>query len=342
MIDANEPDGEPGARPEAGTRWSVDSWDPGYGSSLDVEVAGGLADTNDPVDVDVEVAGADWAPRDPAPNAVRPTTILFCDGTLRTDARIWITEPDGRVRPALAASVAAGAVRSTGGRAGVVEVTVARVLVSASTNTGSIPTPWGTYEPTPASSDLDAALVATVLQAMGRLEVQVASAAATTADLVVVDGRLQAPGHSPGTVGYVKAHAARYLADRQHEVVAALRPGQRTPLFRLQQVRSTTLSWYLRLPGGAGHPWAGIVRCEVSNDVPVARAATLADSTCLALPRYASQPHKDSRAPQNLIPVGALEHRLRHALGDPRLLERHLRRTAVPAERLIRPATSPT
>jgi len=309
-------------------RWSVDAWDPGYGSSLDVDDAGGLADTNDPVNVDVEVAGADWAPRDPAPNAVRPATILFCDGTLRTDARIWITERDGRVRPALAASVAAGAVRSAGGRAGVVEVTVARTLVSASPDTGRIPTPWGGYEPAPASSDLDAALVAAVLQAMGRLEVQVASSTAATADLVVVDGRLQAPGHPSGTVGYVKAHAARYLADRQHEVVAALRPGQRTPLFCLQQVRSTTLSWYLRLPGGAGHPWAGIVRCEMSNDVPLTRAAIVADRTCLALPRYASHPHKDSRAPQNLIPVGALEHRLRHALGDPYLLERHLRRVA--------------
>ena len=323
-------------------RWSVDAWDPGYGSSFDVDDAGGLADTNDPVNVDVEVAGPDWAPRDPAPQAKPPATILFCDGTLRTDARIWITEPDGRVRPALAASVAAGAVRSAGSRAGVVEVIVARVLVSACAELAPIPSPWGRYEPTSASSDLDAALVAAVLQAMGRLEVQVASAAATSADLVVVDGRLQAPGHPPGTVGYVKAHAARYLAHRQHDVVAALRPGQRTPLFCLQQVRSTTLSWYLRLPGGAGHPWAGIVRCEVSNDVPPARAATLADRTCLALPRYASQSHKDSRAPQNLIPVGALEHRLRHALGDPRLLERHLRRTAVPAARLIRPAGSTT
>ena len=182
-----------------------------------------------------------------------------------------------------------------------------------------------------ASGDLDAALVAAVLQAMGRLEVQVALASAASADLVVVDGRLRNPGHPPGTVGYVKAHAARYLEDRQHAVVAALLPGQRTPIFCLQQVRSTTFSWYLRLPGGTGHPWAGVVRCEVSHDVAPGRAVALADLTCLALPAYASQRHKDSRAPQNLVPVGALEHRLRHVLGDPRLLERHLRRMAAPA-----------
>lgn len=309
-------------------QWSVDGWDPGYGSPLDLDDAGGLADTDDPVNVDVEVAGADWAPRDPAPGAARPGSVLFCDGTLRTDARIWITEAGGRVRPALAASVAAGAVLCAPPRARVAGLTVGRFLVSASGDATAIPTRWGAYEPITASGDLDAALVAAVLQAMGRLEVQVACASATTAELVVVDGRLRAPGHPPGTVGYVKAHAARYLDDRQHAVVAGLLPGQRTPLFCLQQVRSTTLSWYLRLPGGAGHPWAGVVRCEVSNDVAPARAAALADRTCVTLPAYASQRHKDSRAPQNLVPVGALEHRLRHGLGDPRLLERHLRRLA--------------
>ena len=309
-------------------RWAVDAWDPGYGTSVDLDDVGGLAETDDPVNVDVEVPADEWAPLDPPVGLPPPRAVLFCDGTLRTDARIWITEVDGRVRPALAASVAAGTVVSAAGRACVADVSVGRVLVSASGDAAPIPTPWGSYEPVAAGGDLDSALVAAVLQAMGRLEVQVVSGRAAQADLVVVDGRLRAPGHPPGVVGYVKAHAARYLEDRQHAVVAALRPGQRTPLFCLQQVRSTTLSWYLRLPGGAGHPWAGVVRCEVANDLPPARAAALADRTCVTLPAYASQRHKDSRAPQNLVPVGALEHRLRHGLGDPRLLERHLRRLA--------------
>ena len=309
-------------------RWSVNAWDPGYGSPLDVDGAEGLAETNDPVNVDVEVAAAAWAPRDPSPRVARPDAVQFCDGTMRTDARIWITEADGRVRPALAASVAAGAILSSGTRACVSAVRVGRVLVSASGAASAIATPWGAYEPVTATDDLDAALVASVLQAMGRLEGEVASGDAPATGLVVVDGRLRAPGHPPGTVGYVKTHAARYLDDRQHAVVAALRPGQRSPLFRLQQVRSTTLSWYLRLPGGAGHPWAGVVRCEVSHQVPPARAGALADLTCVTLPAYASQRHKDGRAPQNLVPVGALEQRLRHGLGDPRLLERHLRRLA--------------
>jgi hypothetical protein len=50
------------------------------------------------------------------------------------------------------------------------------------------------------------------------------------------------------------------------------------------------------------------------------------------LPRYASRPQHDPRAPQNLLPVGGLERRLRHELGDAvfirRAIEDHLAREA--------------
>ena len=44
-----------------------------------------------------------------------------------------------------------------------------------------------------------------------------------------------------------------------------------------------------------------------------------------ALLAFASEPHKDARAPQNLYPIAGLEQRLRHLLGDARLMERALR-----------------
>ena len=40
------------------------------------------------------------------------------------------------------------------------------------------------------------------------------------------------------------------------------------------------------------------------------------------LPRFASRPEHDPRAPQNLLPVGALETQLRHELGDARYIRR--------------------
>jgi hypothetical protein len=49
------------------------------------------------------------------------------------------------------------------------------------------------------------------------------------------------------------------------------------------------------------------------------------------LPKLSSAPHKDPRAPQNLVPIGGLERELRRRLGDQQLLYRALRAAAMPA-----------
>ena len=54
----------------------------------------------------------------------------------------------------------------------------------------------------------------------------------------------------------------------------------------------------------------------------------MADVSTATLPRFASTPYKDPRAPQNLIPIAGLEKRLRALLGDARLLHRALARQA--------------
>ena len=56
-----------------------------------------------------------------------------------------------------------------------------------------------------------------------------------------------------------------------------------------------------------------------------AEVVALADLTSRLLPRFASTPHKDPRAPQNLVPIGGLERELRRRLGDQQLLSRSLR-----------------
>jgi hypothetical protein len=66
----------------------------------------------------------------------------------------------------------------------------------------------------------------------------------------------------------------------------------------------------------------------VSGALPVTDAVALADSVTVMLPRFASEPHKDARAPQNLYPIGALERALRRRLGDPGVLYRALRRAS--------------
>jgi len=147
-------------------------------------------------------------------------------------------------------------------------------------------------------------------------------------DLLVVDGPLRGRTHLDGTVGYIKTHHASYLPGDQAGVVAALRPGQRTPAFTMGTSWRRT-SWYLQLPGTPGVPWSGVVRVECSAELTAAEVTGLADVTARVLPPLASTPHKDPRAPQNLVPVGGLERELRRRLGDQQLLYRALRSAAV-------------
>ncbi len=110
-------------------------------------------------------------------------------------------------------------------------------------------------------------------------------------------------------------------------VIAALGPGERTPVF-VTQTSWSRYSWYLRLPYGTGHPWAGVVRLEAAADLAIEQVTALADRTAATLPRFASQPHRDPRAPQNLLPIAGLERALKRRLGDAGLMERRLRQAA--------------
>jgi hypothetical protein len=148
-------------------------------------------------------------------------------------------------------------------------------------------------------------------------------------DLLIVDGPLRGRQHLPRVLGYIKSHHATYLPPELNALVRALTPGQRTPAFHMGTSWDRH-SWYLRLPGPAGSPWAGVVRVECPADLPVAEVTRLAGLSQRCLGRFASAAYKDSRAPQNLYPIAGLERELRRRLGDPRLLYRALRAAAGP------------
>ena len=162
----------------------------------------------------------------------------------------------------------------------------------------------------------------------GRAAVVAAEAGAAGDDLVVVDGPLGERRRVEGAVGYVKTHRVAYLPPELQRVVGTLGAGERTPLFTVGEDRFRW-SWYLRLPGPATHPWWGVVRCEAPGDLGPADAAAWADRVTVTLPRFASQPFQNPRAPQNLHPIAGLERQLKRRLGDARLLERALRQAAV-------------
>ncbi len=308
-----------------------DPWDPAYlrgGPDDD----GPTTESNAAVDASVERAEAAWAPVEPRPDLRCPDVVLFVDGVLRNDARGWYLDPAGQAHPTLAASYAAGVVRCdlSGGSAQVVAAKVARGLFTPGAGAAALgiePARYPSLQVAGGPKQLDARL----RHEMQRLEVAVSRQALTAEagePLLVADGRLGQRRELPNTVGCVKTQTGRYLPAELVAVVTSLPAGHRSPIFAL----SSLFSWYLRLPGAPAGPWSGIVRLECAGETGVQRAVALADLTTVTLPRFASNPYKDARAPQNLVPVAGLEKRLRSLLGDPRLLHRALlRASASPA-----------
>ncbi|SBT36961.1 hypothetical protein [Micromonospora auratinigra] len=308
-------------------RFYVDSWDPAYGASF--EAAGGTgpaAPSSAQVDADVELPAADWRALDVRRDVTAPDVVLLVDGVRRIDASVWTAEDDGGSFPGIAASYAAGVVRCDLER-GAAELAGARVgrgLFTASPSAqdvlaGRIHYPVHRVSGTGELSKLPAA----VQGPLTALEVAVSDAVRTDGDLLVVDGPLRSRRNLPRTLGYIKTQHSQYLDARLTAVVTGLAPGQRCPVFRLGTAWGG-YSWYLRLPVTGGAPWAGIVRIECSAELTETEAIGLADLSLVTLPRFASTPYKDPRAPQNLVPIAGLERRLRGLLGDARLLHRVL------------------
>ncbi|TDB75622.1 hypothetical protein [Micromonospora sp. KC723] len=309
-----------------GPRLFVDAWDPSYGASFEAAPGGPATPSSAQVDPDVELPAVDWRAIGTRPGLRAPDVVLLVDGVRRIDASVWTAEEDGASYPGVAASYAAGVVRCDLER-GAAELAGARVgrgLFTASPSAGEVVCGRVRYPVHRVGGAGELSKLPAAVQApLTALEVEVSDAARVDGDLLVVDGPLRARRQLPRTLGYIKTQHSQYLDARLTSVVTGLRPGERSPVFRLGTAWGGW-SWYLRLPVSLGAPWAGIVRMECSAELPPEEAVALADLSLVTLPRFASSPYKDPRAPQNLVPIAGLERRLRALLGDARLLHRAL------------------
>jgi hypothetical protein len=289
----------------------VEGWDPEYGTPLDQDEA--LSPAEGSVDPTVELV--DWEPIEGVDDGV--DRVAFVDGVRRVDARLTLDDPVAGTTPGLVGTFAVGAtVWDRAERRSTIEaVHVERWAVLAGGRQEQMPPvdlEPGVGTTTCASEDAGM-LLGELHTKMRRAE---GATATTLADgcFVVADGPLNDLGAHP-TVGYIKSHRVTYLEPEHNVVVARLAPGQRTPMFCIADYKR--YSWYVRLAMlQGGHSWTGIVRCETSGQLPKEDASTIADRTAALLPQVASEPHLDPRAPQNLVPIGALETHLRHRMGD--------------------------
>jgi hypothetical protein len=257
--------------------------------------------------------------------------IAFVDGVRRVDARLLMDDQVAGPIPGICGSFAVGATtwHRVERRSEVSHVTVERWAVLAGGHADELPAAdlEPPYRSTTTPSDDPSHLVKELHTRMRRAEGELASSIAA-GSFVVADGPLNKPLAPLPVVGYIKTHRVTYLPAEQNAVIAELAPGQRTPLFTVASDRPDVCrySWYVRLAMlRGGHSWTGIVRCEASGRLAKDEVRTIADRTAALLPIVGSEPHIDPRAPQNLVPIGALERELRHRMGDPGLVYRALR-----------------
>jgi uncharacterized protein len=314
-------------------------WQPEYGTAMQFD-----ADADAPDEgadgVDLAVERETWAPVTPSAGVDR---VYLVDGVRRAEAHAL--DDDGGASPVfgLFGSFAIGAVALEGGSARLMQDRIRVERRYLHTGTAEVPdrvlrTPNTSLafasRPVPAASrtnDLVAALNRAMLDEEARLA---ATLSEDESALTLVDGplrSLRAPGRR--VVGYIKRLQQWYVPRAELELLGTLLPGERSPLFTIPpsggdgpEHGDGRYSWFVRLPapGAHVHYLGGVMRLECSAAISLERAALLADQATTLLPRLASSPVRDPRAPQNLTPVGALESHLTHLLGDRRLIHRLL------------------
>lgn len=315
-------------------RFTLDSWHADYAFPYDTPVLEAAA--AHAVDVTIEAPAHDWAPITPDPGTEPFDHVRFVDGTQSADAVIWIRDPGSdRPLPGLVATWAAGVLTCANGRAVIEDVRVERGVFSDARSTGPIiagnltwlPRIDGDHDggpdvPADGEDSPGDRLRGRLGAARARLESRLGSPPPHACDaLTVHDGLLHARSRPLTAVGLAKRAHRVYLPDHLDRIRHQLGRGQRSPLFATDPSRGRC-SFYLALsdplPAAVADPASCVARVELSAGADPDRRAlsVFADRVAATLPRFASEPHQDSRAPQNLLPVANLESELRRLMGD--------------------------
>jgi len=304
--------------------WSLrlDPWGAEYEGSIQ------LSDEEETVPVDIRVESAAWAAVRPGP-APRPERIAFVDGVRRVEHRLLIGNGERTVF-GLLGSFGVGAVL-VDGSARVGHETIGRVAVAGGglkldpfvapvDGRGSL-----VFEPRSEPENTPVAPVEGLQKAMRHTEAGLAERLSAEVDVVFLDGPLTFLTAAAGgsVVGFVKRLLRNYLDPSAHALLPRLEVGERTPLFLIPG-REPRYSWYVRIARGRliESALTGVVRLEARAARGLDEAQALADLSAREMPRFGSDATRDARAPQNLYPIGGLEARLKHLLGDAAVVRR--------------------
>ncbi|MCP2013292.1 hypothetical protein L1280_000420 [Deinococcus sp. HSC-46F16] len=304
----------------------------------------------------IDIETPRWAAVAPKPVPARLGTVYVVDGKRRMESRVFIEDGDGAAGMGGFGAYVVGAVELCphGTRPATLrEVRAQRLLAHApglrvdpcllsprDPHTGQLQ-----YAPVQADSAEPLAPLHKLQQVMLAAEQELSHGLASRVPfdegddrealtaLTIQDGTLRSQNLGGAVVGCVKTMQTQYLPPDRAGLLTDLKPGDRTPILhmRYENNRITRFIWYVRLCEAAfyQHPMSGVMRLEMYAPEepdflpPIVR--TVANVSGPLLCRLASQPHKDPRAPQNLIPTAALEHAMTRAMGSADLVTRRLR-----------------
>ncbi len=345
-------------------RLRFEPWPPEYDTSLHDEL-GVTGDSAPFGDTNYAVELEQWRPVQTKLLSISFERLYFIDGRRRSEGRVfaeWETAGIKRSLPGLLGTYAVGLAeieteRQTSCR--IAEAAVERVLILAHEGAKALHIPASesrlgelVYRPAwvdlkPASEEgnetqtdkaqannstndtLELQLQALMRQAERRL----ASRKRFGNNLLIVDGTLPSDAKDPfdASLGYVKTIHNLRLPPEEQRTLFELQFAQRSPVFEIGG-RLPRFSWYLRLdtPVDWYHSLSGIVRLEVYHNPETGRnldwASRIADWSCTTLPRLAAKSYRDPRAPQQLMPVAALERELGRRMGDRGIVRRRIQR----------------
>lgn len=321
------------------TRLRFDPWTADYSGAY---LADPGAEAEHPVDIDIEMPGAQWQAVG-ATEPVRFDHLIFVDGSRRMDARVQVEAGDGTFHAhGGLGTTAVGAVAVRSGQRAVFlpdlradrwcfvgsgERHEAVILEASGGHLGDL-----RYNPV-SITETDPEAILQALQTQMRIQEALLATRLLQAHadaLLVLDGPLPVIGVADRMIGYVKTTSIQRLKPAQLETASRLQAGERTPIYVAGAGDRRNYEWILRLRDPA--PWfyslAGTVRLQVA--VPPGEKGLsdfvqqVADWSCTELPRFSSLAHQDPRAPQQLLPVRALEAELKRHMGDGLLLRRRI------------------
>jgi uncharacterized protein len=324
-------------------RLRLDPWAVEYNTAYHAEAAG-----DGRVDVDTSVEGP-WERHRPSAAETFWDDLYFLDGSRRIEARVLLEQDAAQVAFGALGSYGVGVVsccahksRKASFLCGEETLFVRRICALSSGHSTANFALAATrsrlgelhYEVV-GTAERDADAVVRRLQyEMLDAEKQLAGRliAEDPDTLIICDGPRPFIGGEKNVIGYLKTIHEPKISETELNVVRALEQGERSPLYlvKTQDPDNSYFEWFLRLCDP--RPWlyslAGMVRLQAyAGPEWAARlewTANLADWSCLHLTPFASRQHQDPRAPQQLLPIRALESELARRMGSAQIIRRRV------------------